>query len=74
MNFVGNYQKTKFHKTKKDVIYQFRKDEWKAKKCQELGITLIQVPYWVRPEELENYIKEWLIKMGKLNEVSSVQV
>lgn len=67
-----HFQKTKFHKSKKDVIYQFRKDEWKAKRCQELGITLIRVPYWVRPEELENFIKERLIKLGKLNEVPSV--
>lgn len=61
-----HYQKTKFHDTKKDVIYQFRKDQWKAKRCQELGITLLQVPYWVRPEELENYIKQNLVKVGKL--------
>jgi len=65
-NGKQHYQKTKFHKTKKDVIYQFRKDEWKYKKCKELGINLIVVPYWVRPEELENYIRDNLKKMKLL--------
>jgi len=66
-NGKQHYQKTKFHKTKNDVIYQFRKDQWKLKRCQELGIQIISVPYWVRPEELENYIRENLIKVGKLD-------
>lgn len=61
-----HYQKTGFHKTKNDVIYQFRKDQWKLKKCQELGIHVISVPYWVRPEELENYIRQNLKKLGLL--------
>lgn len=66
-----HYKKTKFHKSKKDVIYQFRKDEWKTKKCQELGIALVRVPFWVLPENLENYIREMLIKAGKLDKEPS---
>jgi len=65
-NGKQHYQKTKFHRTKKDVIYQFRRDQWKIKRCQELGVNLISVPYWVRPEELENYIRDHLKKMNLL--------
>lgn len=66
-NGKQHYQKTKFHKSHKDVVYQFRRDQFKAKRCQKLGITLIEVPYWVRPEELERFLRQQLVKAGKLD-------
>lgn len=57
---------TKFHSSKKELLYQVRKDQFKAKECKKLGITLIRVPYWVVPAQLESYIKNKLKDAGKL--------
>lgn len=55
-----------FHKTKKDFYAQVHRDDWKRKRCRELGIRLIEVPYWVIPIELEEYITNELKKKGCL--------
>ena len=54
-----------FHKTKESLIYQMRKDMWKAKRCKELGITLITVPSWAT-SDLKGYITRMLTNAGKL--------
>lgn len=54
-----------FHKTKESLIYQIRKDQWKAKRCKELGITLITVPGWA-VSDLKGYITRKLKDCGKL--------
>ena len=54
-----------FHKTKESLIYQIRKDQWKANQCKKLGITLITVPSWAT-SDLKGYITRKLGEVGKL--------
>lgn len=56
-----NYN-TYFHKSKNDFYSQVHRDDWKRKKCRELGITLIEVPYWVTEMDLEKFIRGKLRK------------
>jgi hypothetical protein len=55
-----------FHHTKKKFYAQVHRDDWKRKKCKEMGIKLIEIPYWIRPEKLEEYIRKELQKCGAL--------
>jgi hypothetical protein len=55
-----------FHKTKKNFYSQVHRDDWKRARCRELGIRLIEVPYWVTPIDLEDYIVRELKKKGCL--------
>ncbi len=55
-----------FHKNKKNFYSQVHRDDWKRKRCRELGIRLIEVPYWVIPIDLEDYIIRELKKKGCL--------
>lgn len=45
-----------FHRSKKDFYSQVHRDDWKRNKCKELGIKLIEVPYWISQEGLEDWI------------------
>ena len=57
----------RFHRDDKwNFVYQVRKDDWKTKKCEEMGITLIRIPHYVQHEKLEAYIRKKLEKAGKL--------
>ena len=56
-------KKTKFHRTNGEVVYQHRKDKFKDGKCRDLGITLLRVPYWVKPLEMHHFIKNGLTKL-----------
>lgn len=58
-------RKTKFHKNNSEVTDQFRRDEYKQNRCKELGITLIRVPYQIKPVEFEPFIINLLKKAGK---------
>lgn len=53
-----------FHKAKKDFYSQVHRDDWKRKKCKELGIILIEIPYWVPPHKLEPFIVKQLKNKG----------
>lgn len=55
-----------FHRSKKNFYSQVHRDDWKRKRCRELGIRLIEVPYWVTPIDLEDYIIRELKKKGCL--------
>jgi len=55
-----------FHKCKKDFYSQVHRDDWKRQKCRERGITLIEIPYWITPDNLETFIVKELRKYGKL--------
>jgi hypothetical protein len=55
-----------FHGDKKNFYSQVHRDDWKRKKCRENGVTLVEVPYWVKSERLEEYIRHELKKKGKL--------
>lgn len=54
-----------FHKTRESLIYQIRKDQWKVKRCKELGITLVVVPSWAT-SDLKGYITRKLTESGKM--------
>ncbi len=51
-----------FHKSKKDFYSQVHRDDWKRKKCREMGIKLIEIPYWIEEHKLEEYITNELRK------------
>ena len=55
-----------FHKSKKNFYSQVHRDDWKRKKCRELGIKLIEIPYWVTPVDLKDYILKELNKRSAL--------
>ncbi len=54
------------HKDEEDFAKQQRRDQFKRERCRELGITLIEIPYSVRYEQLETYIIQELYRVGKL--------
>ena len=57
-NGQQHYKYTKyFHRSKQQFYAQVHRDDWKRKKCREYGIKLIEVPYWVREDKLENFIR-----------------
>jgi len=53
-----------FHKSKKDFYSQVHRDDWKRKICKEKNIKLIEIPYWVTENNLENFILNELKKKG----------
>lgn len=56
-NGIQHYKYNKyFHKSKKDFYSQVHRDDWKRKRCRELGIRLIEIPYWVEPNDMKEYI------------------
>jgi len=58
-------QMTGFHKNKKELMYQILKDQYKDKRCKELGITLLRIPYWAT-DDLKGYITRKLDDIGLL--------
>lgn len=46
-----------FHKSEKDFIKQKERDKLKEDICKQKGIRLIRIPYTVKFNELEKYIK-----------------
>jgi hypothetical protein len=58
-NGVQHYEfPNPFHKNKEEFIKQLRRDDYKRKACDQLGIYLITVPYEKKvPYE---YIKDWI--------------
>jgi hypothetical protein len=55
-----------FNRSKKNFYSQVHRDDWKRKRCRELGIRLIEIPYWVVEIDLEDYITKELQKKGCL--------
>ena len=56
-----------FHKSGEvEFIYQRRKDDWKDKRCNEEGVTLIRIPHFVEYNDLERYITNKLDKQKLL--------
>lgn len=52
---ASHYEVGSFHKTKKELLYQMKKDMFKTKLCKKLGVTLLRIPYWAK-QDLEGYI------------------
>lgn len=55
-----------FHKTEQDFLSQIRRDDFKKRRCDRKGITLIIVPYSVHFNDIESYIVRKLLMCHKL--------
>jgi hypothetical protein len=53
-----------FHKNKEAFLNQKYRDELKRRMCKDNMITLIEVPYTVKIEDIRGYIKNKLFKNG----------
>lgn len=53
-----------FHKNKEAFLNQKYRDEMKRTKCKENGVKLIEVPFTVKPYELENHVEKELVRLG----------
>jgi hypothetical protein len=53
-----------FHRNKEAFLNQKYRDEMKRTKCIQNGITLIEVPFTVKPHEIESYVNRELIRFG----------
>ena len=53
-----------FHKNKEAFYNQKYRDFFKKKACKENGVTLIEVPYTVKIDDIESYLKTELQKNG----------
>jgi hypothetical protein len=64
-NGVQHYKYSPFfHRSKKDFHSQVHRDDWKRKVCREKGIKLIEIPYWVTEDNLEDFIRNKLSTLG----------
>ena len=63
-----------FHKTKEDLRNQQYRDELKRMMCAELGIKLIQVPYTVPLDKIQQHIMNELQKLGVFNTTNSLKM
>ena len=53
-----------FHKNKESFQNQKYRDYMKRQMCKENGIILIEVPYWIKEKDIENFIKKELTRLG----------
>lgn len=53
-----------FHKSKKDFVYQFKRDRWKDKKVKDRGIILIRIPHTIKKPHICEYLVNELKKKG----------
>lgn len=53
-----------FHKNKEAFLNQKYRDELKRRMCRDNLITLIEVPYTVKPENIRSYLIQELFKRG----------
>jgi hypothetical protein len=61
------------HKTYDEFVSQLRRDQFKLKRCDQMGVYLITIPYTVPKDQIKNYIIHYLPeninkKKKKLNE------
>lgn len=61
-HFCYNEKNPAFGMTKEDFIKQVRRDDYKWKVCEMLGIKLIRIPYTFEGPKLEEEITKLLIK------------
>jgi len=59
-----------FHKTLKGFVSQLSNDQDKGELCDTHGVTLIEVPYWIKYDEYQDYIiKQCKIKGIEIPEI-----
>lgn len=64
-NGVQHYKYTPyFHKNKEAFLNQKYRDEIKRRSCADNGITLIEVPYTVKPQDIAQYLVDELRDKG----------
>ena len=62
---VQHYKFVKgMHKNQQDFVNQRYRDEMKKRLCREAGVTLIEVPYTVKLQDIESYLKDKLRENG----------
>ncbi len=54
----------RFHRSEKDFTDQVERDRDKRLLCQKAGVTVLEIPYSIRYEKLESYIREQLRNRG----------
>jgi hypothetical protein len=54
-----------FHRKYEDFLSQQDRDQFKRQRCKDLKIDLIEVPDTVKYEDLEDYIRQELVKLGR---------
>ena len=54
----------RYHKTQEEFQQQVRRDKWKLEQCELNGIYLIRIPYTVKFDDIESYIKGRLPKVS----------
>lgn len=59
----------KFHKNKGQFLAQVSRDKFKQKRCKELGINLLVIPYTVKRDDLEAWIRRRLSHMGYIKNI-----
>lgn len=59
-----------FHRSKEDFLNQLKRDAAKRKECKELGIHLLEVPYWLDDEGKINFIIEELTRFGLSSKIN----
>lgn len=55
-----------FHRTKDDFIKQLEHDKYKLQACQKEGIKLIVIPFLIKSNEMESYIRTRLRELNYL--------
>lgn len=64
-NGIQHYEYNKFfHRNKEHFLNQKYRDELKKRMTKDNGITLIEVPYNVKPEKIEGYLRNKLRSHG----------
>lgn len=65
-NGEQHYKYIPYFHTSKDAFYNLKyRDDMKQRLCDQNGITLIIVPYTIKHDEIENYIRKHLPKKNK---------
>jgi len=55
-----------FHKNKDAFLNGKYRDEIKRRMCKDKGITLIEVPYFIKQKDIERFLKKELLNNGYL--------
>jgi hypothetical protein len=54
-----------FHRSHDAFLNGKYRDEMKRRICKERGITLIEIPYWIKPDNIEAYLRGQLLMYYK---------
>jgi hypothetical protein len=66
-NGIQHYKFTPaFHSSLEDLRKQIQRDEEKKQLCKRAGVILIEIPYTVKKDKFENFIKTKLKNLGYL--------